>query len=436
MRYLFGSYYNLDAPPRKWEQTYTRGRAMRNPGDLVYASGLMDILRTDSDVEFVPTGYVAYNGRLPLRLEEINETCSALVLPFADHFRDSRSFLLDRYTDLIRKLKIPVVVPCIGVRAEEISEKTNTAARRFVSAVLDKSSMIGLRGETTARYLEDLGYSRDRHFAVVGCPSIYRAGPELPDVSWPDDPNSCAFGMNCRAGENVNRFLFDSAKMIPLRRFITQSDFEFVHYFVSGNARRDATHRIPWYRDMVVSTIKDGSYRYFFNLNSWKKCLRSVDCSMSCRIHGSILALLCGVPAAIVAFEDRTRELAVFHAIPTILPEEIAPGDTIGKFAERFDFEATRTRHRENFTRFLDFLHRNGLKTAFDDGGFPRPSPRANVLAEDIPCETMKPLCSVSPAVRVWRRIEWSALELRRMLDLNHLPGFPVPRSRDLRWSE
>ena len=436
MRYLFGSYYNLDAPPRKWEQTYTRGRTMRNPGDLVYASGLMDILRTDSDVEFVPTGYVAYNGRLPLRLEEINETCSALVLPFADHFRDSRSFLLDRYTDLIRKLKIPVVVPCIGVRAEEISEKTNTAARRFVSAVLDKSSMIGLRGATTARYLEKLKFARDRHFTVVGCPSVYCSGPELPAVSWPDNPNSCVFGMNCRAGENVNRFLFDSAKKIPFRRFITQSDFEFVHYFVSGNARRDATHRIPWYRDMVVSTIKDGSYRYFFNLNSWKKCLRSVDCSMSCRIHGSILALLCGVPAAIVAFEDRTRELAVFHAIPTILPEEIAPGDTIGKFAERFDFDATRTQHRENFARFLDFLHRNGLKTAFDDGGFPRPSPRANVLAEDIPCETMKPLCSVSPAVRVWRRIEWSALELRRMLDLNRLPGFPVPRSRDLRWSE
>ena len=426
MRYLFSSYYDLDNPPRRWEQTYTRGRTMRNPGDLVYAAGVMDILRAEDDVEFISTGYVGYAGRLPLRLEEINETCTALVMPFADHFRDNRTFLLDRYAELVRKVKIPAVVPCIGVRSEEVTTETDAAAKRFVSAVLDKSAAIGLRGETTARYLEKLGFVRDRHFTVVGCPSIYCAGPELPAMSWPDDPRSCAFGLNYRAGEAVNRFLFDNARKLPVHRLVTQDDFEFINYFVSGNARRDVTHRKPWLRDMVVSTIHDGNYRYFFNLTSWKRCLRAVECSMSCRIHGSILAVLCGVPAVIVPFESRTRELAEYHALPMILPDEISPGDSIGKFAGRFDFAAMAKRHRENFARYLDFLHRNGLKTAFDGGGAIRPSPRGEILAEDIPCETMKPLCDVSPAVRAWRKLEWYALEFHRLLGLNRRPGIRV----------
>ena len=426
MRYLFGSYYDLDAPPRKWEESYMRGRTMRNPGDLVYAAGLMDVLRTVPDAEFVPTGYVAYDGRLPLSLDEINATCTAVVLPFADHFRNDRTFLLDRYADLIGKVKIPVVVPCIGVQSDKVSGEANATARRFVSAVLDKSSMIGLRGEATARYLEKLGFVRDRHFSVVGCPSIYRVGPELPVMSWPESPNSCVFGMNHRAGEAINRFLFDSARNALIHRLVSQNDFEFINYFVSGNVRRDATHRIPWYRDMVESTILDGNYRFFFNLNSWKQCLCHMDCSISCRIHGSILAILCGVPAAIVPFENRTRELAEYHAIPAISPNEINPGDTIDKFSDRFDFDAMRNRHRRNFAHFLDFLHNNGLKTVFDDGGATRPSPNANVFAEDIPCETMKPLASASAPVRALRKAEWLALELHRKLGFNRLPGHVI----------
>ena len=120
MRYLFGSYFDLDKPLRNWESLYSsKGRPMVNPGDMVYAAGMMDVLRAKEDTAFVPTGYVSYRGKLPLFIEEINETCAACVLPFADHFRDSRTELLDKYAHLIARLKIPTVVPCIGVRDGE-----------------------------------------------------------------------------------------------------------------------------------------------------------------------------------------------------------------------------------------------------------------------------------------------------------------------------
>ena len=400
---------------------------MVNPGDMVYAAGMMDVLRTSLDDEFVPTGYVSYQGFLPQSVEEINASFTACVLPFADHFRETRIPLLNRYAKLIKALKIPVVVPCIGVRADEISAKTDAAVKRFVSTVLDKSALIGLRGEATARYLEKLGFVRDRHFRVVGCPSLYGAGPDLPAMTWPGNPESCAFGLNRRAGELVNRFLLESAKKSPRRFCISQSLLEFEYYFLSTRAARDATHRIPWFRKMVVSAIRDQSYRYFYNLNSWKRCLQSCDCSVSCRIHGTILALRCGVPAAIVPFESRTRELAEFHAIPIVMPEDINPGDTIETFADRLDFEATRKRHRENFAGFLEFLHRNGLKTAFDDGGNAHPGPGADIFAKAIPGENMKPLFDLPFVLRGWRNIRWLALCRARKLRRRQPKGFPVP---------
>ena len=426
MRYLFGSYFDLDKPLRRWQELFTRGSLMINPGDMVYAAGMMDVLRSGADDEFVPTGYVSFQGYLPFGLDEINSTFAACVLPFADHFRESRIGLLNRYAKLAKALKIPVVVPCIGVRDGETSPKTDVAVKRFVSAVLDKSALIGLRGETTARYLEKLGFVRDRHFRVVGCPSLYGAGTELPEMAWPKAPQTCAFGLNVRAGKTVNRFLFDSARAIPGRFCISQNWFEFVNYFLAPFARRDETHRTPWFREMVVSALRNGSYRYFHNLNSWKRCLRSCDCSISCRIHGTILALRCGVPAAIVPFESRTRELAEFHAIPLILPEEIAPGDTVAKFADTFDFEAMRKRHRENFAGFLDFLRRNGLHTAFDDGGTVRLSRGADIFALDVPCERLKPLRDVSPFVGLWRAARWFVLARRRKIRRRHPIGVPV----------
>ena len=428
MRYLFGSYFDLDEPLRRWQELYTRGNPMLNPGDMVYAAGVMDVLRARGEDEFIPTGYVSYNGGLPMCLDEINETCAACVLPFADHFRDDKTALLNRYARLIRKLDIPVVVPCIGVRDGETSPKTDAAVKRFVSAVLDKSALVGLRGETTARYLEKLGFVRERHFRVVGCPSLYGAGPDLAVPAWPEKPGCCAFGLNVRAGKTVNRFLFDSARTIPSRFCISQNWFEFVNYFLAPFARRDETHRTPWFREMVVSALRDGSYRYFYNLNSWTRCLRACDCSVSCRIHGTILALRCGVPAAIVPFESRTRELAEFHAIPVIRPKEIAPGDTIAKFQNRFDFETMRKRHRENFAAFADFLRRNGLRTAFDDGGDPRTGPAGDILEEDVPCERMQPLHAVSPFVGVARAIRLFALVRSRKLRRRRPIGVPVAR--------
>src|SRR5690606_33090243 len=58
------------------------------------------------------------------------------------------------------------------------SAELTTAVQRFVSAVLERSGSIGVRGDFTREYLARLGYG-DEHVDVVGCPSLFRDGEGL-----------------------------------------------------------------------------------------------------------------------------------------------------------------------------------------------------------------------------------------------------------------
>ena len=183
MKYLF----NCLSDPRRATRLIPdlwRNRIERNPGDLAYEYAVMNALATDESTEFVPTGYYRFGGYSDARIEWINATCTAFVCPLADVFADDFLPFVRRLTELVKRLRIPCVVPCVGLRA--VSGDWSARSRDFAEtvsafarAVLDKSAKIGLRGETTARYLQKLGFSPDRHLSVVGCPTLYTLPPRL-----------------------------------------------------------------------------------------------------------------------------------------------------------------------------------------------------------------------------------------------------------------
>ncbi|WP_047596347.1 polysaccharide pyruvyl transferase family protein, partial [Salmonella enterica] len=81
-------------------------------------------------------------------------------------------------TQLIRKLKIPVIVTGVGLRANyepQLDEgfSFDEDVTNFVKAVLEKSAQIGVRGQITADYLKKLGFNAELDFRVIGCPSLY-----------------------------------------------------------------------------------------------------------------------------------------------------------------------------------------------------------------------------------------------------------------------
>src|SRR5699024_5336539 len=118
------------------------------------------------------------------KAEEINRNYDCYVIPFADAFRPTFIPLLKKYTKLIKKLSIPVIIVGVGLRAP-FEPKLNEGfpfdndVREFVSAVLEKSSMIGVRGQITADYLTRLGFEEEKDHTVIGCPSMYSFGSHL-----------------------------------------------------------------------------------------------------------------------------------------------------------------------------------------------------------------------------------------------------------------
>src|SRR5699024_7513084 len=93
----------------------------------------------------------------------INETYDCYIIPLADAFRESFRSHLRRYTRLIKKLNIPVIVVGVGLSAPfepDLDEgfPFDADVKNFVSAVLEKSNIIGVRGQITADYLTKLGF--------------------------------------------------------------------------------------------------------------------------------------------------------------------------------------------------------------------------------------------------------------------------------------
>ena len=409
-RYLF----NCLKDPRQATRVISgwwRSRIERNPGDLAYEYSVMNALATDASVEFIPTGYYNFRGFPDAKIEEINETCAAFVCPLADVFSDGFIPLVRRLTELVRQLRIPCIVPCVGLRATEgewspHAPEFDEIVRAFVRAILDKSSKIGVRGETTGRYLERLGFSRERDFVVVGCPSMYTYGTTLLQraLQPPQNFGRCAFSLNQRASERDWRFINGFADQFHEAVFVSQHYRVFEQFMLTnGRHTSNVVESRPVFKALLQKYASENRMRFFLNRKPWMDFLGSMDLSFGHRIHGALLSILAGTPAVVIPFETRTEELARFHGIPVAFAPAM-PLDwrktSVGKFLERLDFSSPERRQRENFANWLSFLHSNGLETVFDrmsnTGG-------GEIERSEFPLEGALPRRFPDDDIKAWR---------------------------------
>ena len=80
-------------------------------------------------------------------------------------------------------LTIPVVVVGVGAQANlsrdlESLAEVRSVTKVFVSAVLRRSASIGVRGQFTADFLQDLGFPESA-VDIIGCPSLFLHGPNF-----------------------------------------------------------------------------------------------------------------------------------------------------------------------------------------------------------------------------------------------------------------
>lgn len=358
-----------------------------NSGNLVFQYSVFRTLMRD-DTEF-DARLITPVYRAPGGVEALNEACDYAVFPLANAFRPG--FNLKPMTDMIRRLTIPCVVIGCGLQADSIEEMRagfpfDEDVKDFVSAVLDKSALLGLRGEFTAEYLRRLGFAPERHFTVIGCPSLFLNGPVMPQPKPKPIDRGTRFSINTRMVQNpaLNGMIAAAEAEFPDYHLVLQMQRELSMIAYGepnpvSNPGRDATGFYPFsarHRD-----VRNGRAIGFTEARAWFEYMKGIDYSFGSRIHGNISAVINGVPAFVFTSDTRTEELCRRANIAHMPLDQLKSPARIQDILEKADFAAVCRGHRERFDHYVDFLNQNGLPHIYMESPNPARVPFDEAMA-------------------------------------------------------
>ncbi|MBD1221409.1 polysaccharide pyruvyl transferase family protein [Virgibacillus halodenitrificans] len=338
-----------------------------NVGNLVYQYSVYRTLMTEETT--ITPDYYDVN---PRNAQYINENYDAYVIPLADAFRSSFIPALKKYTKLIKKLNIPVIVIGVGLRAPfepKLREgfPFDDDVKEFVKAVLEKSSMIGVRGEITSKYLSRLGFKEGIDHTVIGCPSMYAFGSELKikEANINKDSLICVNSSKLSQG-NVLEFIARSMRDYPNHYFIPQWLKELVLGYAGGPPLDKPKNNYPC--SISDPVYRNDRVRFFLNVPTWLDFLSKADLSVGARLHGNITATLAGTPSIILPKDARMRELTEYHGLTHVWWNDISENTHLEDLVEKVDFQSPTKKQETNFTHFIDFLNKNNLEHIYIKG--------------------------------------------------------------------
>ncbi|MBP3272266.1 MAG: polysaccharide pyruvyl transferase family protein [Ruminococcus sp.] len=399
-----------------------------NCGNFMYLHGIVRTLMTDSSVEFESTRY-KYNYSAD-EMKRLNSRIDGFIIPLADAFRDGFINELKGLTRIVRELKCPSYVIGVGVAASAEQKFADGVfgfeqeAKDFCDAVLEKSGVIGVRGEDTGRFLEMLGYKEGEHFRVIGCPSLYTYGRELKirdTVKTPESP--AAFNMShALVGRD---FIMREAKQFRDIFYIPQLVAElqtlywgtdFVDYLSGKDCDPDdelfpSSLRHPLYAENKV--------KFFVNVNEWVDFMKTRDIVFGTRLHGNITAVVAGAPSIIMAKDTRVRELSKFHGLTHVDVNDLPNYRDIWELIDSVDFHSPEKYHKKNFDNYIDFLHANGLKTIYDDDPDRKHAPLDDLIRENGVSNEIVSAVAVPKEVLVGRMLDGIDFLRARRKELN-----------------
>lgn len=386
----------LDPPSMK----RFRAGCGKNSGNLIFAASAQRSVMVDGvDVE-------ANNLNTLMRsVDRLNEEQRHVVIPLANAFRRGYLPQLGDLTTAIERLTVPVTILGVGGQFQldgtpERSEEVDAAARRFMRAVLAHGPSIGVRGERTAAYLSDLGFSE---VDVIGCPSMFLRGRDLHvrDTA-PTFDKGTKVSLNLTPHVPIPAgWVADVFKRHPRAEFVAQ-EIRDLDAMLGGPAVKAGSREYPG--SMRHEVIADNKAVLHCHAPTWIESMAARDFTVGHRIHGNISSLLAGTPAHVIVHDSRTRELCEYFEIPHTQVTEHRLEDTPERIFERSDYSALIGNHPERLARFAGFLERHGLRHALDLPAGETPFDRAVAQVEARPGLVVRPR-STEPELmdlRVW----------------------------------
>lgn len=408
-----------------------------NIGNMVFQNSVCRAVMTeDTSIDTINTSRAVPDETI----RQINENYDILLLPFANAFRKSFLRELRNVTYLVRKLTIPAVVVGVGAQAEldgkfSCNEEQRESIREFMEAILEKSAIVGVRGEFTADVLGELGFQAEKDFTVIGCPSMFLYGGKLPRQKPLSLTPASKVVINSKISlpQNFHDFMYRSVQLLPDYQYIPQVLEELRAMYI-GMPIEYNNRVYPRYfpADFTSGVYQSGRGTGFLNYPCWIEFLRTRDFSFGSRIHGNIAAIQAGIPCYVIISDMRIKELADYHNIPSCMITDIREDTDIFGLAERADFQRIQEGHDKRFQHYLDFLHKNGLETVFDGGMVDRITDGKTVdgeavgkedkrktkydrMIQDIPfLPGIQPFCRLDAAGQLERLQEWHEYQQKK----------------------
>ena len=329
-----------------------------NSGNLLFSTAAVRLLSTRS-AEVLPERF----NVTPDQADEINERYDHFVVPLANAFRPEFLEHLERLSATVERLKIPVTIMGVGAQAPGEGDRAalkplDAAVTRLCRAVLERSESIGVRGEFTAQYLNDLGFKR---VEVIGCPSIfYRDGaPSVPH-------GASRLSADARVAINLTPHIpgirdlaAHHARAYRRSVYVAQDSRDLrLMARVPFRARRDDLAEAPQVPGDAY--MARGRARFYLDPRTWVGDLEGVDFSFGTRIHGNIAAIVAGRPGFVLAHDSRTLELARALDIPHLQVANVADVRA-EELYEQADYGPLARNHAARLARMTGFLERNRL---------------------------------------------------------------------------
>lgn len=347
------------------QETIDRGLLRANSGNLLFNDGAWHAVSA-------PGTEVVVSDLAGARPRQVEEEFDRIVLPLANAFRPQFAEQLAALTRLLRRTTLPVTVLGVGAQSSydfstEPLAPVADVVRDFVAAALDRGPSVGVRGAFTAEWLRSLGF---RDVEVVGCPSMFRHGPSLPEPSG-DSPLTADSRIVLAMDRHDEVDAWDLARRAhavhPRLEYVAQTvaDLELLLW---GRGRKHPPRSwVP--ADLDHPLLREDRTRMHLDARTWIDDVRSADFVLGTRIHGNVVGVLAGTPCHVLTHDSRTRELAEHFELPRTPLHELTPTTTVAELRERSDPGAVVRGHGARFARYTAFLDAHGVRHTWAAGG-------------------------------------------------------------------
>lgn len=299
--------------------------------------------------------------------DEINEKYDMIIYPMANFFGREWADGMEALADTFGRIKIPTYIIACGVQAkdygelDELTKDIGEKAKKFISAIYKTGGEFALRGEFSKEFFVKLGFNSA---VVTGCPSLYQLGRDF------------RMKVERKVPKNELLPLFNGKMPIFAKaamRFNESEYFDQDCYFPMLYDEkflndRSLKAKLRFYRNYDIASAKylsEGRLKHIADMDDWYAYLRKsgFNYSFGTRIHGSIMPILAGIPATVLAIDSRTQEMAEFYDIPCwkVNKKDRFNADDVYRMYLEADYTKFNQTYEAKFDKYEAFLKEKGI---------------------------------------------------------------------------